>query len=430
MNLRKNSFIAGFAVFSMMFGAGNLILPPYLGFNAGPSWWLVVIGFLVSAVVLPMLALVAHGKLQGTMYDFGKKVSPSFSVIYCFVIYAIALVLPCPRTAAVTHEMSIMPFFQSSSLLTSTVYFILVLIFSLNRSKVISILGKYLTPIIAIIILAIIGISIFSPHPQLTDTTYATPFISGMLEGYQTYDCIGGIVAGAVLIVSLGIAGQNDYSENKRLINRAALITGIGLSVIYTGLIISGAFSSGFFDSEISRTALLSGLSELTLGGVGATFLSVLVGLACFTTAVGIITGAADYFKGRYNDSQQIYIITVVIGCVLGVLMGQFDVHYIIVVAIPTLMLIYPITIILILLNVIPERYGSVSAFRAVVVVTILFSIPDFLSSMGMEEGMQGIKDIIPLGNMSLGWLVPSILVFAIISVMNLRLQKSYISDK
>ncbi len=417
MGFRKNSFIAGFAVFSMMFGAGNLILPPYLGLNSGPSWWLVVAGFILSAVVLPMLALVAHGRLQGNMYDFGKKVSPHFSMMYCVIVYIIAVVLPSPRTAAVTHEMAIQPFFNSSSILTSSVYFTLVMIFSLNRSKIISILGKYLTPVIAFIILTIIAISIFSPHPTMVVSTYENPFVSGMLEGYQTYDCIGGIVAGAVLIVSLKLVGETDYESNRRLINRAALITGLGLGIIYTGLIVSGAFSSGVFDADISRTALLSGISELTLGGVGATFLSVLVALACFTTAVGIITGAADYFKDRFNDSDQVYVITVLIGCLMGVLMGQFDVHYIIVVAIPTLMLIYPITIILILLNVIPERFGTSAIFRAVVVVTILFSIPDFLSSMGMD--MDRVFDLIPLGNMSLGWLLPAVVTLVITYYIN-----------
>ena len=101
--------------------------------------------------------------------------------------------------------------------------------------------------------------------------------------------------------------------------------------------------------------------------------------------------------------------------------MGQFDVHYIIVVAIPTLMLIYPITIVLILMNVIPEKFGSVAVFRAVIFVTLLFSIPDFLSSMGMADSMQGVKDIIPFGNMSLGWVLPAVIALAITHFLGSR---------
>ena len=124
-----------------------------------------------------------------------------------------------------------------------------------------------------------------------------------------------------------------------------------------------------------SRTALLSGLAMNSLGNVGNLFLSILVGVACFTTAVGIVTGTADFVRSRFNNSQTAYNITAVIGSVLGVLMGQFNVGYIIAVALPSLMFIYPITIILILLNVVPDKLASPLVFKAVIIATILFSI-------------------------------------------------------
>ena len=412
MNFDKKTFIAGLALFSMFFGAGNLILPPYIGNISGESWILVTLGFLFSGVVIPILAVMAHGKLQGTMYDFGKKVSPWFSILFCLIIYAIAVTLPAPRTAAVTYEMAIQPFFEIGSIWVSGFYFILVMIFALNRSKVISILGRYLTPIIVFILIAIILITIFSEYLPVHARAMEQPFRTGMLEGYQTYDAIGGIVVGAVLIISLRIAGEHDYHYNRKLINGAGIISGIGLGLIYTGLILVGASTSGEFESEIGRTALLSGVSQLTLGNAGSIFLSVLVGLACFTTAVGIVTGTADYFKGLFNESDQVYRSTVIISCILGVLIGQFDVHYIIVVAIPVLMFIYPLTIIMILLNVLPDRWINKITFRVVVVVTLLFSIPDFLGSVGVDGPLVSVKSILPLGSMSLGWLLPAVLAF------------------
>ena len=129
MNKTKETFVFGFAIFAAFFGAGNLILPPLLGFQAGPDWWLVALGFLASATIIPFFALFAHARLQGTMLDFGNKVSPIFSLIFCLCVYTIAIMLPVPRTAAVTHEMAIQPFFGTSSILTSGVYFVLVFIF-------------------------------------------------------------------------------------------------------------------------------------------------------------------------------------------------------------------------------------------------------------------------------------------------------------
>ena len=101
MNKTKEIWIAGFALFSLFFGAGNLILPPTLGVKAGVDWWIVVLGFIITGITIPILAIFAHAKLQGTLYDFGKKVSPAFSTLFCFLIYSIAIAIPSPRTAAV-----------------------------------------------------------------------------------------------------------------------------------------------------------------------------------------------------------------------------------------------------------------------------------------------------------------------------------------
>lgn len=419
MNRTKEIWMSGFALFSMFFGAGNLILPPLLGFKALDQWLIVALGFALTAVIIPITAIYAHAKLQGTLYDFGKKVSPAFSVIYCVLIYIIAIALPAPRTASVTHEMAIQPFFQTSTLLTSTIYFVLVLIFALNRSRVLSIIGKFLTPLIVIILLLIIGIGIISDVPSIATGISEAPLVDGILEGYQTFDAIGGVVVGAVLIISLNLRGHTTFKAKKELIIKSGLIAGTGLFVIYAGLIAVGALFSGSFPEDINRTALLSGLSFETLGSIGSTFLSVLVALACFTTAVGIITGTADYFKGLLGDSQKIYVITAVFSCIIGVIVGSYNVGFIIDIALPALMFIYPITIILILLNVVPEKYASKLVFRAVVITTFIFSIPDFLKFLVHPEKLQPIVNTIPLAEHSLGWVLPALMVFVLCNILN-----------
>ena len=130
MRFNKETFITGFALFSMFFGAGNLLLPPMLGYNSGNEWFIVAIGFIITAVVIPLFGILAHARLQGTMYDFAKKVSPTFSVIYCIIVYVISVGIPSPRTAAATYETVILPNFANvSSLLNSIFYFGLVLVF-------------------------------------------------------------------------------------------------------------------------------------------------------------------------------------------------------------------------------------------------------------------------------------------------------------
>lgn len=418
MNKTKEILITGFALFSMFFGAGNLILPPFLGKNAGDAWFLVTIGFFITAVVIPIIGIVAHARLQGTMFDFGKKVSPTFSLIYCLIVYAISITLPAPRTASVTYEMAIAPFFEVNSLVTSSIYFALVFVFVMNRSKIINLIGRFLTPFIILILLSVIFIGIFSSPETINTTTFSTPFVSGLLEGYQTFDAIGAVVIGGVLVISMNFKKDTSFEVKKELITKAGFIAGLGLLIIYAGLIYNGALFSSTFAEKATRTEVLSGLSTQTLGNIGTTFLSVLVALACFTTAVGIITGTADYFKGLFKNSSKAYLITAIIGCVLGVVMGQFDVHYIIDIALPALMFIYPITIVLILLNVLPEKLATPLVFKVVVLVTFIFSIPDFLGFIVPKESLTGIKNIIPFANEHLGWVLPAILSFVMVNLI------------
>ena len=420
MNKTKETFVFGFALFAAFFGAGNLVLPPLLGFNSGPDWWLVAIGFIISATLIPLLALFGHAKLQGTMLDFGNKVSPLFSLIFSICVYVIAIVLPCPRTAAVTHEMAIAPFFGTSSLLTSSIYFALAFVFVMNRNKVLEIIGKYLTPIIVFILLAIILVGIFSPSNGTSLSSFDTPIISGLLEGYQTYDAIAGLMMGAVVIISINnLKGDLSYAEKKIMLAKSGFIAMFGLFIIYAGLIAIGSFYNLDFDTNISRTELLRGLATKTLGGIGSTFLSVLVGLACFTTAVAIIVGTADFFKGLFKESHKAYLITAIIGCIVGVVVGQMNVKYIIDVALPALMFIYPITIVLILLNVLPEKYASKQVFRYVVLIAFVFSIPDFLGFLMPAENLKSIQEIIPLAQHNLGWVLPALVAFVLVNLIS-----------
>lgn len=405
--------VTAFALFSLFFGAGNLVLPPLLGFKSGNLWWLVTLGFCISGVLIPILGIVAHAKLQGTLFDFAKKVSSTFSVVYCYLIYAIAIALPSPRTASVTHEMAIQLFWNSPSLLTSLVYFLLVFVFAINRTKVLDALGKLLTPGILIILLVMILTAIFTLDFDFAPSEISQPFSSGILEGYQTFDAIGAVVVGAVIIISINLKEKSaSFEEKRRLIGKAGLWAGIGLFLVYGGLILTGALHVDAFDREISRTALLRGISSQTLGKTANLLLSILVSLACFTTAVGIVTGTSDFIKGRFNDSILAYRITAFLGCLLGVLVGQFDVGYIITVAVPALMFIYPITIILILLNVAPDKWTVPKVFRRVVAVTILFSIPDFLGSIGLGKQITPFVSWIPLSQHQMGWVLPALVAF------------------
>ena len=62
---RAKMMVISFMLFSLFFGAGNLIFPPFLGQNAGNHTPLAIAGFLVTAVLLPVLGVLVVAKYDG-----------------------------------------------------------------------------------------------------------------------------------------------------------------------------------------------------------------------------------------------------------------------------------------------------------------------------------------------------------------------------
>ena len=262
------------------------------------------------------------------------------------------------------------------------------------------------------------GIGLFLPSDGMNATSFETPIISGLLEGYQTYDALAGLLTGGIVVISLNnFRGDMPFEDKRRFIARSGLIAMSGLFIIYAGLIAVGALHNAEFEPDISRTELLSELSLKTLGNTGSVFLSVLIGLACLTTAIGVIVGTADFFAGLFKNSKRAYLITAILSCIVGVVIGQLNVKYIIDIALPVLMFIYPLTIVLILLNLFPDKYASKFVFRMVVLVAFVFSIPDFLSFMAPPESLEGIKRLIPFAELNMGWVLPSVFTFLILNI-------------
>ena len=422
----RNKLLAAFALFSLFFGAGNLILPPFLGVQAGEDWSLVALGFVISAVLIPILGIFAHAKLQGTIYDFGAPLGKGFSLVYAALIYGIALALPAPRTASVTHEMAVMPYVDSPYWFTSLLYFTAVFVVAMNRSKILDFFGKITTPLILIVLTALVAAALWAPEAALLPSSLPNPFGAALLEGYQTFDAIAAVVIGGVLIVSIKntIVGAHQMKKTLRF---AAVFSATALALIYVGLIYAGAQSQGAFTPESSRTDILQGVAQMFLGGPGVWALSVLVSLACFTTAVGVVTGTADYVASFFEKpedhkraenqaaqptflhaipARKAFVATAALGSILGVLMGQLPVVHIIAIAVPALVFMYPFTIILMALHVLPATWARPHAFKAAIVVCALVNTPAFLDSLGYS-GLQAATAFMPLSAQGLAWVLP-----------------------
>ncbi|MDO4880861.1 MAG: branched-chain amino acid transport system II carrier protein [Capnocytophaga sp.] len=410
-------WITAFAMFSIFFGAGNFILPPYLGSVAKDSWWIVSLAFCVSAVCIPLLGVFVQAKLQGTVIDFGKKVHPKIALFLGILIYAMCITFPVPRTASVTYEIGVLPLLQvfeisntfSILLIFNVLYFSMVFYLCYNRNTVLNVLGKYLTPTMLIIIMLMIGIAIFSTN-EIPPTHLQNPFAKGLLEGYQTFDAMSAIIISGVITFLLSSDKSLNSHQIRRITVFSGILSGLMLFTIYTGFIYSGALFSNEFTEMSTRTEVLSGVTQRLLGNYGKIFLGIAVSLSCFTTAVGITMGGADFLRQVFKGEERMYRIIIGIICIGSCILGLMGVDFIIKIAEPTLVLFYPMTIMLIFLNLCPEKYATTLIFRVVSAVALLSSIPDALAIIGIETGSLSL----PLEEYKLSWLPLSLIAWII----------------
>ena len=195
--MKKDTLITGLALFAMFFGAGNLIFPPFLGMESGTDW---VIGFLcfilidVALSCLGIFALNAAGGANAAVEGSLGRV-PGL-VLNTAVILCTGMIIAEPRTAATTYEMSMIPLFGDSvnMLAFSALFFAVVLALSIRQTRLVSIIGKVLTPLLVLCVFVIIVTGVVYPLGEIGAPLSSHAAQDGILAGYQAMDvlaCVG-----------------------------------------------------------------------------------------------------------------------------------------------------------------------------------------------------------------------------------------------
>lgn len=412
MNKRKEILVLGLALFSMFFGAGNLLFPPSLGVAVGQSWFPAGIGFFTTGVGLPLLGILAFTK-GGSLDEFASKVSKKFNTIYLTtLILVIGPLFAIPRTGSTTFEMGVLPLIggldpKITAILTSIVFFGVTLFLVLNESKVTDILGKFLTPIILIILALITFFGILNPIGSPVESVIeGSQFSYGFINGYQTMDALASVLFGVIIVKGLEGKGIKDSKEQKIFLTGAGFIAAIGLGLIYFSLIYLGAQISSMKNLSTAQTALM--VAELTLGNSGKIAFGICVAAACLTTSVGLTALVSDWFSKLINVP---YKMIAIITCLFSAVLAVAGLDYIINLAVPVLVVLYPVTIVLIILNIFGIE--NKNCFILVTAITLIISILEVLKIN---------LSFIPLSTLGFAWIVPAIIAFLIGKVMRSKL--------
>ncbi|GGE49390.1 branched-chain amino acid transport system 2 carrier protein [Halopseudomonas oceani] len=417
----------GFMTFALFLGAGNVIFPPSAGLAAGENIWPTAFGFLITAVGLPLLTLIALARVGGGLVQLTGPLGRVAGVLLSVLVYlAIGPLFATPRTAVVSYQIGVAPFVQDSWLALlgySVVYFSVVIFLALKPGQLVDRIGKYITPVL-LSGLFLLGIAaLLFPAGEVhapTEQYRSAPLIQGFLQGYLTMDTLGALVFGIVITTAIR---DRQVSEN-RLITRytvlAAVIAAAGLSMVYLALFYLGATSGALVESGVNGGQILASYVQHRFGTAGSALLALVIILACMTTAVGLLTACGEYFSRLLPVSYQ--LVVWVFG-LFSMAVANQGLDSLISFSIPVLVGLYPLAIVLVSMSLLCASMARPqNLMRPAMLVTLVFGVIDGLKAAGLISSAGAWIDALPLSDKSLGWLLPvAVTLLAAILVEYLR---------
>lgn len=419
-NLRTGDIIAlGFMTFALFIGAGNIIFPPIVAQQAGEHVWWAALGFLITAVGLPVLTIIALSRVQGSFEVLSSPLGRISSLILTVVCYlAVGPLFATPRTATVSYEIGFSSYFgtsHSSLFIYSLIYFSIVMLVSLYPNKLLDTIGHVLAPmkIVALAILGIAAVCIpagFIPAP--INHYVQSPVSEGFVNGYLTMDTLGALVFGIVIIQAIHSRGVTEHKLVTRYAIIASLISGVGLTLVYLSLFKLGLGSHEVAPNAANGAQILHAYVQHAFGNLGSLFLSLLIFLACIVTAIGLTCACAEYFS---QITKIPYKLLVFILVAFSVVISNLGLTKLIAVSVPVLSAVYPPAIVVIILSFFWKFWRKPSHVIApVTLMAFIFGVMDGIKVAGFENILPQAIQHLPLNEQNLAWLIPSLLVLII----------------
>lgn len=428
--------VAG-TLFGMFFGAGNLIFPVHLGQLAGRNVLPAIVGFIVTAVGIPILGVAAIGNTHSDgLQMLSAKVGRGYSYVFTAVLYlTIGPLFAIPRCATTSFTTGVAPMLGegvSSGLvlfLFSLVFFALVLFFSLRPRGITVWIGKIINPIFlvfySILLIAALmrpGAAVSSVEPEAAYQSGV--FFSSFIEGYGTMDAIAGLAFGIVVIDVIRQMGVTEDSAIAGDVLRSGVLTGLLMAVIYLLSILMGAQSRGLFETSENGGIALAQISNHYLGSIGSMVLAITITLACLKTSIGLVTSCSDAFQRMFPKAFS-YKTWAIVFTVFSFCVSNVGLSAIIGYSLPVLMLLYPLAITLILLAIFGKLFGhDRRVYVCVTAFTFFAAIFDFIKALAksLPDAMAGklgyaiefAEKVFPWFKLGLGWLVPALIGLAL----------------
>lgn len=426
----KELILVASMLFGMFFGAGNLIFPVSMGQLAGSRLWLAAAGFLITGVGLPLLGVAALGiSRENGLLGLSSRAGKAFGLFFTCVLYlTIGPFFAIPRCATVSYSVGVQqiaetiwpggPWLAGFSL----VFFAAVLLFSLRPGEILTWIGKVLNPLFLLFLAVLMGRALTAPLGQISaiepsGAYVESPFLTGLLEGYNTMDALAGLAFGIIVVQAirgLGVKEPEAVAENTVL---AGIFSSVLMALIYVLAAAAGAQSRGIFPPSSNGGQALALIASHYFGPAGSLILALTLTIACLKTAVGLITSCSETFTAIFPSGPS-YQVWASGFCLLSFLIANLGLDAILAYSMPVLMFLYPLSIILILLTLgggffqnDPVVLRWTIGFTALAAVfDLIRALPDqALSLLHLSQAANLSARWIPLAAQGFGWVLPAL---------------------
>ena len=423
-------------LFGMFFGAGNLIFPAKMGIDAGSNLWSAFAGVFITAVGIPMLAVVALGlsRCEGVVQLTGK-VGKKYSVFFCTLLYlTIGPLFAIPRCASTSFSVGAVNLLGEGNTglylaVFSFEFFAVVLFFSLKPSGIMTWIGKILNPVFLLFLFALVIAALADPITRVSlvipAEAYATggkAFFTGFLEGYNTLDALAGLAFGIVVIQVVRGHGIREPEHVAANTAKAGVFSCLFMGIIYFFITLITAQSAPICGDCTNGGQVLGIIAQHYFHSAGAILTAAIVTFACLKTAIGLVTSCSEAFVQMFPKGPA-YSVWAMAFCLVSFGIANFGLSTIVAWCVPVLMFVYPLAITLILLALTEKWFGKSPLVYAVTTgFTLVAATLDFLGTLsGMIPGsalLAGITQFagtyIPMFKLGMGWVVPACVGFAI----------------
>ena len=428
LSFKQKILVAG-TLFGMFFGAGNLIFPVHLGQLAGRNVAYAMLGFILTAVGIPILGVAAIGNTHSDgLQALASKVGKGYGYVFtCLLYLTIGPFFAIPRCATTSFTTGIYSMLGAevsegtALFLFSLIFFALVLVFSLRPANITVWIGKIINPLFLVFLTILVVAALSDPGAAVAsvepETAYqGNAFFSAFIEGYGTMDAIAGLAFGIVVIDIIRSMGVSDDSDIAKDVLSSGVMTGILMALIYIVTILIGAQSRGLFEISENGGIALAQISNYYLKSAGSLVLGVTITCACLKTSIGLVTSCSDAFVRMFPGGCS-YRTWAIIFTVFSFGVSNFGLSTIIDYSLPVLMFLYPLSITLILLALCGNMFGHDREIYVCVTIGTAFSaVFDLIKTLpvGIQSylHLEGIisfaRNILPFYDLNLGWVVPA----------------------